>query len=81
MAPGNFKVLIRRTVGGKVLRNKTFNIAKNWKYNGSQRELISMAHNFFDKKSFRAFSNYMVRIGECTHTYNVNIHIWNETVT
>ena len=55
MAHGNFKVLIRRTVGGKVLRNKTFNIAKNWKYNGSQRELISMAHNFFDRKVSELF--------------------------
>ena len=39
MAYGDFKALIRRAVADKVLRNKTFNIAKNWKYNGSQRNI------------------------------------------
>ena len=50
MAYGDFKALIRRAVADKVLRNKTFHIAKNWKYNGSQRKPVSMAQMFFDKK-------------------------------
>ena len=51
MASGNFKDLARRTASDKILRNKTFNIAKNPKYNGYQRELASMVYRFFDKKS------------------------------
>ena len=33
------------------LRDKTFSIAKNPKYDGYQRGLASMVYNFFDKKS------------------------------
>ena len=35
----------------KVLRDKAFNIAKNPKYDGYQRELASMVYKFFDKRS------------------------------
>ena len=35
----------------KVLRDKAFNIAKNKKCDGYQRELASLVYNFFDKKS------------------------------
>ena len=39
MAYGDFKDLTRRTFSDKVLRNKTFNIAKNPKCDGFQRGL------------------------------------------
>ena len=39
MAYSDFKDLLKRTVAGKVLRDKTFNIAKSLKYDGYQREL------------------------------------------
>ena len=51
MVYGDFKDLKRRTASDKVLRNKTFNIAKNPKCDGYQRALASMVYNFFDKKS------------------------------
>ena len=51
MAYGDFKDLKRRTASDKILRDKAFNIAKNPKYDGYQRELASMVYNFFDKKS------------------------------
>ena len=51
MAYGDFKDLKRRTASDKVLRDKAFNIEKNPKYDGYQRELASMVYNFFDKKS------------------------------
>ena len=51
MAYGDFKDLERRTASDKVLRDKTFNIAKNPKYDGYQRGLASMVYKFFDKKS------------------------------
>ena len=35
----------------KNLRDKSFNIAKNPKNDGYQRELASMDYNFFHKKS------------------------------
>ena len=51
MAYGDFKDVARRTASDKVLRDKAFNIAKNPKYDGYQRELASMVYTFFDKKS------------------------------
>ena len=39
MAYSDFKDLLKRTVAGKVLRDKTFNIAKSLKYDGYQRGL------------------------------------------
>ena len=51
MAYGNFKDLEGRTASDKVLRDKSFNIAKNSKYEGYQRGLASMVYKFFDKKS------------------------------
>ena len=50
MACGDFKDLKRRTLSDKVLRDKAFNIAKNPKYDGYQRGLVSMVYKFFDKK-------------------------------
>ena len=51
MAYGDFKDLKRRTASDKILRDNTFNIAKNHKYDGYQGGLASMVYNFFDKKS------------------------------
>ena len=51
MPYGDFKYLARRTASDKVLGDKAFNIAKNPKYNGYQREIVSMVYKFFDKKS------------------------------
>ena len=51
MAYGDFKDLNRRTVDDKVLRDKAFNIAKNSKYDGYQRGIVSMGYKFFDKKT------------------------------
>ena len=39
------------TASDKILREKTFNIAKNLKYDGYQKNLASMIYKFFDKKS------------------------------
>ena len=51
MAYGDFKDLARRTASDKVLRDKVFNIAKNPKYDGYKKGLVSMVHKFSDKKS------------------------------
>ena len=50
MAYGDFKDLKRRTASDKVLRDKEFNVAKNPKHDGYQRELASMVYKCFDKK-------------------------------
>ena len=41
---------ILRTASDKILRDKTFNIAKNSKYDGYHRGLASVVYKFFDKK-------------------------------
>ena len=51
MAYGDFKDLTRRTASDKILRVKAFNIAKNPKYDGYERELLAMVYKFFDKKT------------------------------
>ena len=51
MAYGDFKDLTRKTASDKVLKDKTFNTAKNPKYDGYQRGLPSMVYRFVDKKS------------------------------
>ena len=52
MAYGDFKDLKRRKAADKVLRDKTFNIAKDPKYDGYQRGLASMVYKFYDNKNF-----------------------------
>ena len=47
MAFGDFKDLTRRTASDKRLCYKTFDIAKNPKYDGYQRGLTSMIYKFF----------------------------------
>ena len=49
MVYGNFKDLARRTASDKVLRDKTFNIAKNPKHDGYRKGIASMVYKFFDK--------------------------------
>ena len=51
MAYGGFKDIARRIFSDKILRDKTFKIAKNSKYDGYQRGLPSMVYKFFDKKT------------------------------
>ena len=53
MAYGDSKDLAKRTAADKVLRDKAFNIAKDPKYDGYQREVASMVYNFFDEKDCR----------------------------
>ena len=50
MVYGYFKDLTRRTASDKILRDKAFNIAKNPKYDGYQRGLVSVVCMFFDKR-------------------------------
>ena len=52
MAYGDFKDLTRRTVSDKILRDKAFDIAKNLKYDGYQRDLASVVYKFFNKKTY-----------------------------
>ena len=51
MAYGKSKNSIRRAQSDKVLKDKTFKIASNAKYDGYQRGVASMVYKFFDKKS------------------------------
>ena len=51
MAYGKYKDLAKRTAPDKVLRDKTFKIASNPKYDGYQRGLASMVYKCFDKNS------------------------------
>ena len=48
---GYFKDLTIRTASDKILRDKTFNIAKNPKHDGCQRVLASMVYKLSDKKT------------------------------
>ena len=50
MIYGDFQDLTRRVTYDEILCDKTFNIAKNSKYDGCQRNLAVMAYKFFDKK-------------------------------
>ena len=45
------KDLVKRTQSDKVLKNKTFKIVSDQKYDGYQRRLASKIYKFFDKKS------------------------------
>ena len=51
MAYADFKDLARRTAADKVLRDETFSIVKDPKYDGYQRGLPSMVYKLFDKKT------------------------------
>ena len=56
MAYGDFKDLLRRSASDKLLCDKAFNIAKNTKYDGCKRDLVSMVYKFFDKKTISSGS-------------------------
>ena len=47
MAYGKTNDLAKRTQSDKILRDKTLKIARDRKYDGSQRVLASMVYNFF----------------------------------
>ena len=51
MAYGDFKDLNRRTFDDKALRDKAFSNAKNPKYDGYKRGLVSMVYKFFGKET------------------------------
>ena len=42
----DFKDLTKRTASNKVLHDKAFNITENSKYDGNQRDLVSIVYNF-----------------------------------
>ena len=50
MAYGDFKDLKRFAIADKALRDKTFNIVKNPKYDEYQRAFASLFHKFLIKK-------------------------------
>ena len=64
MAYRDFKDIARRTASVKVLWDKASNVAKNPKYDGYQRGLVSMAYNFFDKKSKESGVNMLLAFNE-----------------
>ena len=51
MAYGDFKDLKKITIADKALRDKTFDISKNPKYDGHQRAFATLFYTFFDKKT------------------------------
>ena len=65
MAYRDFKDLTRRTASDKVLYNKAFIIAKNSKYNGYQRGLVSMVYKFLIKRLLAAVLK--MRICQTSH--------------
>ena len=48
----DFHYLPRKAAADKLLRDKTFNIARNPSYDGYQGALATMFYKFFDKKNF-----------------------------
>ena len=53
MAYGRSKDLVKRTQSDKVLKDKSFKIASNPKYDRYQRGLASMVYKLFDKRPNR----------------------------
>ena len=45
------KDVAKRTISDKILKDKTYEIARNCNYNGYQNVLPSMVYKFFDKKT------------------------------
>ena len=64
MAYGDFKDIARRTASDKVLREETFNIAKNPKYDGFQTGLTSMVYKFIDRKTKGSVDNIPLDFNE-----------------
>ena len=61
IAYGDFKDLERRTASYKVLRDKSFNVAKNPTFDGYQRGLASMVYKCFDKRSTGSGANDKIK--------------------
>ena len=59
MTYGDFKDLAETTAADKVLRDKTFNNAKNPKCDGYERGLASMAYKCFDEETAGSGIKYM----------------------
>ena len=51
MAYGKTKDLVKKTQSDKVLKDKSFKIASDPKYDGYKRGLASMVYKYYDKKS------------------------------
>ena len=64
MTYGEFEDFKKRTASDKILRDKAFNIAKNPKYDGYQRGLVSMVYKYFDKKSTGSGINISLEFNE-----------------
>ena len=62
MAYGDLKDLKRRIAADNILRDKAFNIAKNSKYDGYQRELASMVYNFLIKRLKAMVSHLQINL-------------------
>ena len=45
------KDVAKRTISDKILKDKTYEIARNYNYNGYQNVLASTVYKFFDKKT------------------------------
>ena len=60
MTYGDFKDLTRRTASDKILHEKTFNTAKNPKYNGYQHDLLQWSTNFLIKNLLRLDINLLL---------------------
>ena len=43
--------LAKRNISDKILKDRTYDIARNCNYGGYQRALASMVYNFFDNKT------------------------------
>ena len=69
----------RRTTSDKNLRDETFNIATNPKYDGYQRGLASMVYKFFDKKSTLLTDKSVSGSGNNNNNNNIkqNPHPWD----
>ena len=52
------KDLPKRTISGKILRDRAYEFARNLNYDGYQRALASMIYKFFDKKTGSRISVY-----------------------
>ena len=74
MAYGDLKDLARRTVSNKVLRYKAFNIAKNSKYGGYQRDLAFTGYKFFDKKT--SGSGITTRANKSAFNNKIKVNNW-----
>ena len=46
------KDLAKRTISDKILKDRSYDIARNRGYDGYQKALASMVYKFFDKKQY-----------------------------